>query len=139
MHLALCTCSDRGRDALLKQCAPRASSDRLPVPPLPLSPLPVPPLPLSLFLLSLPQDPFVGCGDILLSKRVGSRTVHHVDLHANCFALLHLPPPASSSFLLTACHWDRSFQCISLADGRVVRTIRAHNDIVTCLAGEWAV
>lgn len=82
------------------------------------------------------QDPYVGCGDIILSKRVGSRTVHHVDLHANSFALLHIPPPVSTSFLLTACHWDNSFRCISIADGRVVRTIRAHNDVVTCIAGE---
>ncbi|GJP52593.1 hypothetical protein CLOM_g11699, partial [Closterium sp. NIES-68] len=89
------------------------------------------------FTFSGSVEPYIGFGDSIFLRRIGAPISSSVEATPNCFDILQ-PPTAPStsapSYLLTCGHWDNSFRCVSLSDGKVVRTIRAHNDVVTCLA-----
>lgn len=76
---------------------------------------------------------YCGFGDTIFSRRVGTPFSGMLDVHPNCFAVFQA---ASTVFLLTCGHWDNSFQCISVSDGKTIRSIRLHNDVVTCLSGQ---
>ena len=41
---------------------------------------------------------------------------------------------ADGRYLFTCGYWDRAVKCSSLADGRSVQSLRAHTDVVSCLA-----
>lgn len=85
----------------------------------------------SSFTFAQSQDPFFGFGETAFTRKVGSPFSRSADVHQGCFSTL---PAAASPLLLTCGHWDNCFQCFSLADGRLLRTIRQHNDVVTCIA-----
>ncbi|CAI7858391.1 unnamed protein product [Closterium sp. NIES-54] len=89
------------------------------------------------FTFSGSVEPYIGFGDSIFLRRIGAPIASSVEATPNCFDILQPPSAASASapsYLLTCGHWDNSFRCVSLSDGKVVRTIRAHNDVVTCLA-----
>nr|XP_027094520.1 BEACH domain-containing protein B isoform X2 [Coffea arabica]XP_027094521.1 BEACH domain-containing protein B isoform X3 [Coffea arabica] len=84
------------------------------------------------FTFSGSQDPFFGVGsDVLSPRKIGSPLAETLELGAQCFSTLQMP---SENFLISCGTWENSFQVISLADGRMVQSIRQHKDIVSCIA-----
>eukprot|EP00271_Cylindrocystis_brebissonii_P011984 TRINITY_DN3000_c2_g1_i1.p1 TRINITY_DN3000_c2_g1~~TRINITY_DN3000_c2_g1_i1.p1 ORF type:complete len:2905 (-),score=592.76 TRINITY_DN3000_c2_g1_i1:326-8950(-) len=77
-------------------------------------------------------EPYFGFGDTLLTRRIGTPFSGAVKkVTSACIALLQA---GGTSYLLTSGHWDNSFQCVGVSDGRTLRSLRQHNDVVTCLS-----
>lgn len=80
------------------------------------------------------QDPFFGIGsDALSPSRIGSPLVDSFEPGGQCYATLQTP---SENFLISCGNWENSFQVMSLADGRMVQSVRHHKDVVSCVAGK---
>eukprot|EP00270_Netrium_digitus_P003095 TRINITY_DN13517_c0_g1_i1.p1 TRINITY_DN13517_c0_g1~~TRINITY_DN13517_c0_g1_i1.p1 ORF type:complete len:901 (-),score=178.89 TRINITY_DN13517_c0_g1_i1:137-2839(-) len=78
-------------------------------------------------------DPYFGFSDSLFCKKIKVPSfVGDVDLHTGCFDILQMDD--QGGYLLSCGHWDNSFCCVSLSDGKLICCIRQHKDIVTCLA-----
>ncbi|KAF2585293.1 hypothetical protein F2Q70_00036270 [Brassica cretica] len=84
------------------------------------------------FTFSSSQDPYFGVGsDVLSPRNIGSPLADNVELGSQCFATMQTP---QENFLVSCGNWENSFHVISLADGRVVQSIRHHKDVVSCVA-----
>ncbi|XP_019058456.1 PREDICTED: BEACH domain-containing protein B isoform X2 [Tarenaya hassleriana] len=84
------------------------------------------------FTFSGSQDPFFGVGsDVLPPRNIGNPAADNIELGSQCFATMQTP---SENFLISCGNWENSFDVISLADGRVVQSIRHHKDVVSCVA-----
>ncbi|KAK9758397.1 hypothetical protein RND81_01G226800 [Saponaria officinalis] len=84
------------------------------------------------FTFSGSQEPFFGIGsDILHPRKIGCALAENHELGAQCFATLQ---GQSENYLISCGNWDNSFQVVSLADGRVVQSIRRHKDVVSTIA-----
>ncbi|KAL0689845.1 hypothetical protein Bca4012_089523 [Brassica carinata] len=79
------------------------------------------------FTFSSSQDPYFGVGsDVLSPRNIGSPLADNVELGSQCFATMQTP---QENFLVSCGNWENSFHVISLADGRVVQSIRHHKDV----------
>lgn len=79
------------------------------------------------------QEPFFGVGsDILSPRKIGSPLAENFELGGQCFATMQTPV---ENFLVSCGNWDNSFHIISVADGRLLQSIRQHSDVVSCAAG----
>ena len=72
-------------------------------------------------------------GDSVLGRQIGTPFSGGFRVSSQCFGML---AGREHAYLLTGGHWDNSFQCVSVADGKTVRSICQHNDVVTCLSGK---
>ncbi|XP_050939531.1 BEACH domain-containing protein B isoform X3 [Cucumis melo] len=84
------------------------------------------------FTFSGSQEPFFGVGsDVLSPRKIGSPLAENLELGGQCFATMQTPV---ENFLVSCGNWDNSFHIISVADGRLLQSIRQHSDVVSCAA-----
>lgn len=70
---------------------------------------------------------------MLPPRKVGTPLAENFELRRQCLATMHT---SGESYLVSCGTWENSFQIISLNDGRIMRNIRQHKDVVSCVAGK---
>ncbi|KAJ6805209.1 BEACH domain-containing protein B [Iris pallida] len=84
------------------------------------------------FTFSGSQEPFFGIGaDVLPPRKVGAPLADNIEFGRQCLATMQTP---NDNYLILCGNWENSFQVISLADGKMVQSIRQHKDLVSCVA-----
>eukprot|EP00850_Spirogloea_muscicola_P005743 SM000026S08992 [mRNA] locus=s26:1003027:1021649:+ [translate_table: standard] len=85
------------------------------------------------FTFSASQEAYYGVGDALMTCRVGGSFVSGVEPNPTCFGIL-FGTVTNSAYVLSCGHWDNSFKCHSISDGKLAQSIGQHKDLVTCLS-----
>eukprot|EP00850_Spirogloea_muscicola_P002042 SM000007S21002 [mRNA] locus=s7:1425419:1443445:- [translate_table: standard] len=85
------------------------------------------------FTFTASQEAYYGVGDALMTCRVGGSFVSGVEPNPTCFGIL-FGTVANAAYVLSCGHWDNSFKCHSISDGKLAQSIGQHKDLVTCLS-----
>lgn len=70
-----------------------------------------------------------------------ARTAAQMSLRAQAWLCRLFATSEDGRYLFSGGHWDDSFKITDLDSGRVVKSVAAHQDVVTCVAsdGDWVV
>eukprot|EP00850_Spirogloea_muscicola_P002934 SM000011S19112 [mRNA] locus=s11:883394:901254:- [translate_table: standard] len=85
------------------------------------------------FTFTASQEAYYGVGEALMTCRVGGSFLSCVEPNPTCFGIL-FGTVANSAYILSCGHWDNSFKCHSISEGKLAQSIGQHKDLVTCLS-----